>query len=545
MRITTLFVALGLASISAACTSAASCPVDAGTGTPDGEGVDAAMCVPVNLIRPRANPIEYVGMAITRPIATNAEFLALVDPIFGAAAQGGMGHHDYPLQTGVLLSSITDSRTPDQAVVTLDMMPPGPTSVSRRTILQVPASYAYGKIFIDTVAAALARKDIVNAGSPLSMEPFELDYDVRSVNGGFLEIRVVYTIDGHTTVTLDTHNPETSLTPGQVNMPAFTGDPYETVGGTVWFGLSRDEFSFFSGRAYGVTSGAAQNFQDFHLLPHDWLRLTVTPRLADRVVDVAFEVITLDGRRVPIAASPASFIASEQFQQSVFRMIDNMNAAEAVAPGSSQPWQVPYYYDDPQGGGVVRVVAQGQAGVFKIAYVVVSPTHTLQDVAYVPYTATIHVPDHLPPTSISCTDIGAMDALHGHFRVTFNASDTVRTSPSLTLPLMGTVRGEIFHSSDVTIMGPNPGAHSVAYFEFPNVDVRDPAGSIEYDVPDDLAAGDYQILASMDIDGNADPLNPSPDEGDPVTLPIGGYTLKCDVQPVVVEFALLLPAGAI
>ena len=47
----------------------------------------------------------------------------------------------------------------------------------------------------------------------------------------------------------------------------------------------------------------------------------------------------------------------------------------------------------------------------------------------------------------------------------------------------------------------------------------------------------------MDIDGNADPEAPGPDEGDPVTLPIGGYPLECAVQPIVVEFALLLPPG--
>ena len=60
---------------------------------------------------------------------------------------------------------------------------------------------------------------------------------------------------------------------------------------------------------------------------------------------------------------------------------------------------------------------------------------------------------------------------------------------------------------------------------------------------DDTLAGSYQILGFMDIDGNADPANPQPDEGDPVMIPIGGFELSCAVQPVTAEFAIVLPPG--
>ena len=37
--------------------------------------------------------------------------------------------------------------------------------------------------------------------------------------------------------------------------------------------------------------------------------------------------------------------------QTVFRMAENTAAQEKAEPGSSTPWQVPFYYDDPDGGG--------------------------------------------------------------------------------------------------------------------------------------------------------------------------------------------------
>ena len=68
-------------------------------------------------------------------------------------------------------------------------------------------------------------------------------------------------------------------------------------------------------------------------------------------------------------------------------------------------------------------------------------------------------------------------------------------------------------------------------------------GSWAYPLGTDLPAGSYQILGFMDIDGNADPNDPQPDEGDPVMIPIGGYELACAVQPVTAEFAIVLPPG--
>lgn len=504
----------------------------------DGAGTSPPADGPM-VLRPRSNPIEYVGLMVTRPV-DDASFVALVSPLFGADAAAGRFHHDYALQPGVLLTSAADTRTPDQVVIALDMVPVRGAAGERRPVLRVPASLAYGQVFIDTVRVALANANEVRAEDPSEDEPWELEYATQSFNGGRLSLKVTYA-QGAAQVVFATENPRTSLARGRVNEPAFSGDPFETLGGTVWFSLSRDQFDFFSHRAYGVTSGAAQNFRDFRLLPHRWLRLTVTPRLEDKSVDVAFEVVTLDDRRLPLAVAPASLVAGEQFQQNVFRLIDNMLAQERAAPGTSTAFKTPFYYDDPEGGGLVIVEAEGIRGQFRIAYVVQSPAHFLSDVDFLGYTHEVPIPDAVEPPSDDCADMGSTTSLEGRFRLTFDASDTVRESMDLTHPLRGRVWGSVFRAVDVTIAGPNPGAQSVADFHFADVDVTSPHGDTAYEIETTLPAGEYQILGFMDIDGNADLADADPDQGDPVLLPIGAYQLHCAMQTVVAEFALLLP----
>ncbi|MCB9617919.1 MAG: hypothetical protein H6721_20335 [Sandaracinus sp.] len=489
--------------------------------------------------RPRSEPIESVGLAVTVPFAETADAVRFLDRLFGNAAASGDRHTDTELQSGLRLTSYPDDRTPEQAVIVLEM-----ETMARdpRTILQVPASYAYGRVLVDAADVAFRRADAIEAEAAGSMEPFVLEYRAWSPNGGVLTVRARFEAS-QKTIELDTTTPETSLRPATLNSPAFAGEPWETLGGTVWFTLSRDEFDFFSTRAYGLSAGAAQNFDDFRLLPHDWLRLTVTPQLEEERVDVAFEVLTTDGRRVPFARAPASLVAGEQFRENVFRMVGNMNAIERETPGQSAAWRVPFYYDDPEGGGVVSVIAQGQGGVFRIAYAVEAPRKRLRDVSFLPYQGVVEVPDTLEPPRRSCADVGSEPALRGQFRVRFDASTTVRESDALTNPLRGPIWGDVFRAEDVTLSGPREGAEPLGSFQFEDVDATVAGEGMVYAIDLDLPVGEYQLLGFMDIDGNADPDAPRPDEGDPVTLPIGGYPLECAEQPIVVEFALLLPPG--
>lgn len=503
---------------------------------------DAAPADPLaseRVLRPRSQPIEFVGMTVKKKVDPS-QMIAFLSPIFGDEARAGRFHKDYQLQPGLFLTVEPDSRTSEQVILRVDMQPSN--DAERRTVVRVPVSFAYGSIYIDTakVAADTTVRELAEKGA---MAPFNLDYNVRSPLGGRVLIRFAHQ-DGDTTLSFQAENPQTSLVAGEVNKPAFEGDPQETLGGTVWFELARSEFDFFSTRAYGITPGFAQNFTDFQLHPHTWLRLTVNPLLSQSMVDVSFDVLTLDGRRIPFAHAPASLLAGEQFQKNVLRLVDNMMAQEATLPGSSDEWISPFHYDDPAGGGVVEVIAQGAKGRFKIAYTVESPTKVLKDVDFVDYRGKVDVPTDIPDKVSSCEQLGSVRAPTGRFDVRFRMSSTVVNDRERDGPLEGRVVGSIYKASDVTIMGPNEGAQPVASFDYPLVKMDASYRSVDsYQIPQELAAGQYQILGFMDIDGNSDPQSPDPDVHDPVFIPIGAYTLECANQPVDVEFAILLPEG--
>lgn len=513
-------------------------PVDQPTD-PEPEPCPAPEATPDTAIRPRARPIEYVGLTVTREVDRET-FLDLAGPLFGDPAAAGEGHLDHPLQPGVLLTVEPDPRTTEQVIARVDLVS-STDPQDRRTIARVPVSLAYGELYIAAVDAALAQAARVAADDPGGGQPWWIEHRARTPNGGSLDLRLDAAPGRAPTLSLTVNTPSTSLADGEINTPAFTGEPYETIAGTVWFELGRDEFDFFVERAYGVTESAGQNFRDFQLKPHDWLRLTVTPELAAERVDVAFEVITPDGRRLPFARSPASYVAGDLFKQGVLRMVDNMLDQEAIAPGSSTAWTVPFHYDDPAGGGVVRVVAQGQGGTFRIAYAVESPIHPLRDVEYLPYAQRFEIPTEFPEVETDCAEYGSEAAAQGYFTVTFDASTTVRNSRNLDAPLRGNIWGSVFRASDVAGTGPIEGARAVADFHFEDVDLTDRDALPAFRLDTQLTAGRYQLLGFIDIDGNADPDAPDPDRGDPVTIPIGAYALECAEQPVRVEFAILRP----
>ncbi|HJL16114.1 MAG TPA: hypothetical protein RMH99_10670 [Sandaracinaceae bacterium LLY-WYZ-13_1] len=496
------------------------------------------MDTPTAVLRPRSEPIEFVGLSVSRPVVSEADFLDVVGPLLGAEAREGTYHAGYELDPGLRISSEADPRTDEQVILTMQMDPADGSEA--RTILRVPASLEYGEIFVETVRVALARtQEVVASGD--TMPDWHLEYHAVSANGGYLMIQLDHR-DSEAFLVVTTENPRTSLRSGEINTAAFEGNPHEMIGGTVNFTLSRDEFDFFSSRAYGVSAARDQNFDDFRLQPYDFLRITVTPMLDEEMVDVAFDVVLLDGTRVPFARAPASYVAGEQFRQNVFRLVDNMNAAEREEPGSSRDFRVPFHYDDPMGGGVVRVIAEGRDGQFGIAYAVDSPIHELRDVDFVPYVGDPIGDAPPPPVASSCDDHGSEPADAGALVMRFDASDTVRNSEELTDPLRGTVRGSVYREEDVTIGGPRDGAEAVASFTFEDVDITGGVSEMRYALEAELEAGSYQVLGFMDIDGNGAESG-DPDVGDPVTLPIGAIDLECAEQEAVVEFALLLPEG--
>ncbi len=482
-------------------------------------------------------PTEYVGLTTQIPI-DRAGFDKISTQLFGQTE--GVFLDDLEVGAGLHLSSAAHPDASDQVALTVALDTTGATPLTR-TVAHVPASLATGKVFIDAVDAALAQTEKVRADDPSGLAPWRVEYRSRSANGGKVTVGVVSDPAAGTHLEVQAQGPTTSLLPDRINKAATNGAPYETVYGLVWFDVSRDQFDFFANRAYGISAGKSQNFEDFELVPHNWLRLTVTPELDQDRVSVGFDVVTVDGRRIPVAKAPASLVAGEQFMQTVFRMAANTEAQEKAKPGSSTPWEVPFYYDDPEGGGVVEVIAKGADGKSKIAYSVESPATKLADLPFVPYVGTVKVPKDWDKPASTCADLGSKAAAKGTFEITYRASSTVVRS-DLKAPLTGTFYGSVYRAADVKITGPLPGTKAVASLRAEGVDVRKGPSKV-YPLDADLPAGAYQILGFLDIDGNADPTSPGPDKGDPVVIPIGGFDLSCAVQPVTAEFAIVLPAG--
>ena len=490
-------------------------------------------------LRGPTTPTEYVGLTTQIP-TDRASFDDISSQLFGADAAKGTYLEDLEVGTGLHLSSAEHPTADDQVALTVTLDTTG-AEPPTRTVASVPASTATGKTFIDAVDAALAQTETVAAEDPGGLAPWRIEYRSRSAQGGKVTVGVVFDPETGTDLEVQAQGPTTSLQSDRINEAATEGAPYETVYGLVWFDVARDQFDFFANRAYGISAGKSQNFKDFELVPHNWLRLTVTPELDEDRVSVGFDVITVDGRRIPVAKAPASLIAGEEFMQTVFRMAENTAAQEKAEPGSSTEWEVPFYYDDPEGGGVVEVIAQGKDGTSQIAYSIESPANELEDLPFVPYAGTVEVPEDWDAPAPTCEDVGSKVATSGQFAITYQPSTTVRGS-ELKAPLKGTVYGSVYKASDVKITGPLPGTTAVANIRDEGVDAQE-GPSEEFVLDADLPAGTYQILGFLDIDGNADPADPGPDEGDPVMIPIGGFELSCAVQPVTAEFAIVLPPG--
>ena len=476
--------------------------------------------------------VEWVSFHTEIPFKSG-DFHALIAGLFGTDAQAGKFIDNQEVSPGIYLGSVADPTTPQQSRVSLAF---DDGTSTHRTLALVPASFDVGNTFLTTVDAAISTMTSEEAQSPGSSESYLLQYQVTSPKGGTFSFGV-HGVLGTFSLVLDVASPTTNLAPGKIGTAATSTAPYDSIAGTVYFHMSKDDFDYFVQHAYGTAATIGQNFSDFELVPHNWLRLTVTPHLTDKFVDVGFKVLANDGTRIPIAQAPASVLAGATFQALVDHNMATMNAQEAVKAGSSTPFSIPFFYNDPSGGGVVQVIVNGTQGIYLVDYAVASPRHPLSEVpfnAYKPVTFT-------PPdagANAACDKLGnpgIVLAPSGAFDITFTVSSVIVNSASLTVPLVGDIFCSTYKASDVTVAGPNNGAVALQNFTVKDASFVAGAPAPHY-LTGDLPAGSYQILCGQDLhhDGNIG-------YGDPVTLPIGGITLACNLNPITVQFALLDP----
>ena len=476
--------------------------------------------------------VEWVAFHTEIPFNAS-DFHALVAGLFGSAAQSGSFITNQEVSPGLYLSSVADPTTPAQSRVSLAFDDGTPT---RRTLALVPASFDVGNTFLTTIDAAIQTMQSEEAASAGSSESYLLQYQVVSPKGGSFSFGV-HGVLGVFSLVLDVASPTTNLAVNKIGTAATSTAPYDSIAGTVYFHMTKDDFDYFVQHAYGTAASVGGNFVNFELVPHNWLRLTVTPHLSQSYVNVGFKVLANDGTLIPVAQAPASVLAGATFQTLVDRAMATMNTQEAAKAGSSFPFSIPFYYDDPSGGGVVQVIVQGTQGIYVVDYAVQSPRHTLTDVPFNPYKPVVFTPPDASANN-ACNQMGNPDivlAPSGAFDITFTVSSVITGSTTNTLPLVGDIQCSTYNASDVTVGGPNAGAVPVQSFLVPNASFQPGAPAPHY-LTAIMPAGSYQILCGQDIEHNG-----NIGFGDPVTIPIAPETLACNLNPITIQFALLDP----
>jgi hypothetical protein len=476
--------------------------------------------------------VEWVSFHTEIPFQAS-DFHALVAGLFATDAQAGKFIDNQEVSPGVYLTSTADPTTPQQSRVSLTFDDGTPT---HRTLALVPASFDVGDTFLTTIDAAITTMQSEEAQSAGSSESYLLQYQVTSPKGGTFSFGV-RGVMGTFSLVLDVASPTTNLAVGKVGTAATSDAPYDSIAGTVYFHMTKDDFDYFVQHAYGTAAAVGQNFNDFELVPHNWLRLTVTPHLTDKYVDVGFKVLANDGTRIPIASAPASVLAGATFQALVDHSMATMNAQEAAKAGSSTPFSVPFFYNAPTAGGVVQVIVNGTQGVYLVDYAVASPRHKLTDVPFNAYKPVVFTPPDAGATA-ACDKLGnpgIVLAPSGAFDITFTASTEVLNGATASTPLVGDIFCSTYKASDVTVAGPNANAVALQSFQVKDASFQPGAPAPHY-LTGDLPDGTYQVLCGQDLhhDGNVE-------GGDPVTIPIGALTLACNLNPVTVQFALLDP----
>lgn len=237
---------------------------------------------------------------------------------------------------------------------------------------QVAVSNDLAQEFLALVQTAMAT-EALTAQTPGLAQPWNIFLHAESPTGGSLDVTVLGDAQANFTLAWKVVGPARPV--GQFATPtAFdpSGAPgaVEKIGGTVDFPIDEPTFKFFVNQAYGYN--APQRFNDFVLVPHAWLHLTVTADSTGTIVNVHFDAITTSGARLFVAEAPASTDVGGRFFDETIARMEEMSAQEAAQPGSSKPWGTSFYYRDPA-KGVVDVVVNGAKGAAVIAYAVETP----------------------------------------------------------------------------------------------------------------------------------------------------------------------------
>lgn len=475
------------------------------------------------LLPPDAVGTEYLHVELGERMEAEALF-AFLRALF--ADEGSDEAFPHVVPGGLVVTRVVD---PDDmgGVARLRYQMPG-KSGELLDVASVPVSQSMGQRFALVIESASERMEayLEQEDADPNRET-DLSLTAHSDTGGRITLRVLG-VGSTLRLVHEVRGPHQLIGDLSHGEPATVSGDWSRFGMSVGFIVRKDQLNFFVDKAYGRGQAEGQSFDHFILgPPHDWLNVTVTPWIGlVPAVEVSFEAILEDGQRIPYAAAPASDIMGAQFIEVVNGAMTAMTEQERQATGSSTPFEIPYFYDNPE-GGIVQVRVVGEDGVFTIYYDLTSKP----------------VPNGDPPPEVEPPDValdgGTGDGGEGKLNVTFQASDLVLESELLDAELECQIWANVFRSDEVLVTGPIEGAEVLASIEVPYADLREGIRSVPV-ITSDIPAVRVKILGFCDVDGNADLDDPAPDRGDPVTVPFKEFqVLEGLTAEVTVPFDLV------
>ena len=466
---------------------------------------------------------EYLHVTLGESMEPEALF-AFLHALFDTGSSEAAFPHTVP--GGLVVERVTH---PDdiEGVSRLRYQMPG-KSGELLNVASVPVSQAMGQRFALITESAWERMGAyLGQDDADPKRETDLSITAHSDTGGRVTLRVLG-VGPTLRLVHEVRGPHQIIGDQSHGEPAtLTGD-WSTFGMSVGFIVRKDQLNFFVDKAYGRGQAEGQSFDHFILgPPHDWLNVTVTPWLGlVPAVEVSFEGILEDGTRIPYAAAPASDEMGAQFIDVVNGAMTAMTEQEREEEGSSIPFEIPYFYDNPE-GGVVQVRVVGKDGVFTIYYDLTSDP----------------VPNGEPAPEVDLVPIdqdgGTGYGGEGKLNVTFQASELVLESEFLDAELQCQIWANVFRSEEVVVTGPMEGAEVLASIHVELADLREGIRSVPI-ITEDMPAVRVKILGFCDVDGNADLDEPGPDPGDPVTVPFKEFqVLEGLTAEVTVPFDLV------
>lgn len=440
------------------------------------------------------------------------------------------------LASGAHIDSAQAPDANDQLVLSLSTEKA--TAEGNQAILvAVPSDAVRLKQFDGIMRTALELNAEADAsGTP--NDPLSLSYSVDSPNGGMLALDVEDLPGLPPQMTVRAESPTVRTTPERLNRPALDGSPLDHIRVVITTAASVSDIAFLADRALGLSAADTPPVRDVSVSRHGWAHVSTTRDATNGIVSASVDAVTDDGRFL-IGSGSTSMLLADNLVRSAAAQDRHMREVEASAPGTSAPWATTLSMtsgaeSDGTNANTFDVSVSGGAGQTSVKLDLSTTFDGLDDVDPVAIQGVTPKSKAESGRKPTCSDIGAKEGNSGVFQVQFAITTSLRRVLG-----EGAVSGNAYlfqwEASDLAGVAPRPGTTSRSTVTIGNLKFAKTNPKPQR-LPNTAVTGVYDFTGFLDRNLNADPSNPVPDTGDLLIVPVSGYELVCDVQPITVEF---------